>query len=153
MLLLDNDLLFGSFTNLFILGWLALFVASFLSVANTLRRYLLLIGGRIIPLVLLVMFVSGWLITRGLPGDILSFEGLLLTNSVPEKVLAAWFEILGLALLVGRWIVDDSVAHGSPKAILAIGLMGTFLAAAIGLIVYLVLSRSRTWLRSLASNV
>jgi len=67
----------------------------------------------------------------------------LLSYSVPEKVLFAWFEVLGLALLVARWIVEDSSENDSPKLTLAIGLIGTFIAAAIGLVVYLVLSR--TW--------
>ncbi len=142
MLLLDNHLLFGAFTNLFIAGWLALFVAALLGRTARVRKPLLLLGGRIIPLVLLAAFTLGWVATRGLPGDIFSFQGVLLTNSVPEKVLAAWFEVLGLALLVGRWMVDDSTTHEDPKALLAIGLVGTFVAAAIGLLVYLGLSRA-----------
>lgn len=151
MLPFDNALLFGSFTNLFILGWLALLVGSFLGDANAVRKYLLLIGGRVIPLILLSVFVLGWALSRGLPGDILSFEGVLLTNTVPEKVLSAWFEVLGLALLVCRWMVDDSRAYNSPKWILVIGLIGAFVAAAIGLLVYLALSRSWTRLRGLAA--
>ncbi|MBO6566380.1 MAG: DUF4281 domain-containing protein [Pseudomonadales bacterium] len=138
----DNELLFGSFTNLFVLGWLALLIGSFLNKESVARRYSLLIGGRVIPFVLLSAFVLGWALSRGLPGSIVSFEGVLLTNTVPEKVLAAWFEILGLALLVSRWMIDDSSAQNSPKLILVIGLVGAFVAAAIGLILYLALAHS-----------
>ena len=98
---------------------------------------------------LLTAFVLGWALTRALPGDIMSFEGVLLTNTVPEKVLSAWVEILGLALLVSRWVVDDSLASHSPKLILVIDLIGAFIAAAIGLLVYLALARSWTRLRGL----
>ena len=146
MLLFNNELLFGAFTNLFILGWLALLVGAFLKEESAARRYLLLIGGRVIPFILLGAFVLGWALTRGLPGDIVSFEGVLLTNTIPEKVLSAWFEILGLALLVCRWMVDDSSVHRSPKLILVIGLVGAFVAAAIGLVLYLVLARF--WVRA-----
>lgn len=145
MLLFDNEMLFGSFTNLFVLGWLALFIATFLAETNITRRYLLLVGGRIIPLVLLAVFVLGWFLTRGLPGDILSFEGVLLTNSVAEKVLVAWFEVLGLALLVARWMIEDAAACNCPRGILVIALMAAFVAAAIGLIAYLIMSR--LWIR------
>jgi len=143
MIFINNEILFGSLTNLFIGGWLAIFVAAFLGKTNNARKHLLLVGGRIIPLFLLLAFILGWLSTRDLPGSITSYEGVLLSYSVPEKVLFAWFEVLGLALLVARWIVEDSSENDSPKLALAIGLIGTFIAAAIGLVVYLVLSR--TW--------
>ena len=146
MLVVGNDVLFGVFTNLFILGWLFVSIASFLGEASQLRRYFLLIGGRIIPLILLMSFVVGWALTRGLPGDITSLEGVLVGFSVPEKVLLAWFEILGLALLVARWMVEDSAAGQVPKVILLLGLAGTFVAAAIGLVGYLLLSRCWRWI-------
>lgn len=143
--MLDKEILFGSLTNLFILGWLALFIGGFMREPGKARKYLLIAGGRVIPLVLLAAFVVGWLLTRGMPGDIVSLEGVLLGYTVPGKVLSAWFEILGLALLVSRWMVDDAAANGIPAPVLSVGLVGSFFAAAIGLLVYLLLSAS--WVR------
>ena len=141
MPLLDLELLFGSFTNLFVLGWLCLFVAVFIRETSPVRKHLLMVGGRIIPLMLLSMFVVGWMLTRGLPGDITSFDGVLLGFSVPEKVMLAWFEILGFALIVGRWIIEDGLKTGAAKPIVAVSLIGAFFAVAIGLVVYLVMTR------------
>ena len=140
MSLVDNELLFGAFTNLFVLGWLAVFAAALLNHGYRVRGVLLFLGGRLIPIVLLGVFAVGWGMTRGLPGDITSWEGVLLGNSVPEKVLFAWFEILGLALLVARWMVDDATTRGVPRVVLVAGLIGSFVAAAIGLLAYLLLS-------------
>lgn len=135
----SNPLLFGVFTNLFVVGWLFLTVALFLSGGSNLRKYLLLLGGRVIPIILLASFVVGWILTRGMPGDITTFDGVITSFSVPEKVLNAWFEVLGLALLVARWIVDDSSVTNTPKLIVLVSLVGTFIAAAIGLLFYLLM--------------
>ncbi len=139
MLFLDHEIVFGSFTNLFILGWLMLLAASYMKETTRLRRTLLIVGSRIIPLVLFAVFTIGWALTRGLPGDITSLAGVLTSYTVPEKVLIAWFEILGLALLVCRWMIDDAAAEGFPKLLLTFSLVVAFIAAAIGVIVYLIL--------------
>lgn len=145
----SNPLLFGVFTNLFVVGWLSLAIALFLSGDSTPRRYLLLLGGRIVPIILLASFVVGWLMTRGMPGDIVSFDGVMTTFSIPEKVLIAWFEVLGLALLVARWVVDDSSVTNTPKIVVLVSLVGTFVAAAIGLLIYLLMKS--VWRKVFAS--
>ena len=89
------------------------------------------------PLILLTSFVVGWVLTQGLPGELTSFDGVLLGFSTPEKVLNAWIEVLGLALLVGRWMIDDGVEKGLPRILVLIALVASFLAAALGLILYL----------------
>ena len=144
---LDLDLAFGSFTNLFILGWLAIAAATMLGEATRARRILLLVGGRIVPIALLLAFTIGWMLTRHLPGDITSLDGVLMGFGVPEKVLNAWFETLGLALLVARWIVDDATVRRLPALIVIPTLVATFVAAAIGLLAYLALSHGSDWVR------
>lgn len=135
---MSYEYLFGSATNLFILGWVAIVVAVFMQDTAKLRRYLLFTGGRVIAIALLIGFVVGWLLTRGLPGDITSLAGVLTAYSVPEKVLGAWAEVLGLALLVARWTVDHASLEKVPRTLVLLSLCGTFVAAAIGLLVYLV---------------
>ena len=142
MFWINNDLLFGAFTNAFVLGWCGLAAAAFLSPASRPRRVLLTVAGRILPLFVLGAFVVGWVLSRGLPGDIFTFAGVLEGFSVPEKVLIAWIEILGLALLVCRWMIDDAAAMDVPSLILLTGLLGAFFAAAIGLVCYLAMSRA-----------
>ena len=142
MSLSDIEMIFGAFTNLFVLGWACLFISVFTRTSSRLRHCLLMIGGRIVPLALLSMFVVGWLLTRDLPGDITTLNGVLLGFTVPEKVILAWFEILGLALIVGHWMIVDGIDLGVPKPVVAISLVGAFFAVAIGLIAYLVMTRA-----------
>ncbi len=131
-----QELLFGAFTNLFVLGWGALVLACFLP-ASVLRRRLLFTGGRLAPLLLLAAFLVGYGLTRGLPGNIFTLDGVLMLFGVPEKVLTAWFETLGIALLVCRWMVDDAERQGAPLPLLATSLVAAFFAVALGLFIYL----------------
>ena len=105
---IDLAIAYGSLTNLFMIGWLLLAIGLFLREDSNWRGRLLLAGGRVIPLFILTVFVVGYLATRHLPGSVAAFEGVLLGFSIPEKVLLAWIEVIGLALLIGRWTIDRS---------------------------------------------
>lgn len=100
------------------------------------NRWLLRLGGRAIPVALLVVFAAGYMLSRGQPGGITSFDAVLITYSVPDKVLFAWAELLGLALLACRWVVDDSARIGVPKPFVIISLVLGLIAAAFGLLFY-----------------
>ena len=128
---------FGSLTNLFLLGWLMLAVACLLPQGSTSRRYLLTAGGRVVPVLLLVVFVVGYAMTRHLPGSVTSLEGVLTTLSVPEKAALAWYEAIGLALLVARWIIDDASTLAVNRFLVLVCLVGALFASAIGIVVYL----------------
>jgi len=91
-----------------------------------------------VPLVLFVAFAVGYLGALDQPGGITSFAAVMTTNSVPDKVLSAWFELLGLALLVCRWIIDDCGKVGVTKPLVSGALILGFLAAAFGLLFYFV---------------
>lgn len=136
---MDLSLVFGSLTNLFVLGWLMLVAGALLGTHSRARARLLFLGGRAIPLLLLAAFCIGWAATRHLPGDIYSFEGVLAAFSVPQKALNAWVEVLGLALLASRWLIDDSTARVMPRPLLLPALVACFFAAALGLVTYLLI--------------
>lgn len=97
---------------------------------------MLFIGGRGVPAILIAAFIIGFFYSRDQPGGITSFSAVLTTYSVPDKVLSSWFELLALALLACRWVVDDSVAVQVPKPIVTISIALGFLAAALGLFAY-----------------
>ena len=137
MLFFDHNIIFGSLTNLFLLGWLSLLVACFLKADSKLRHGLLIAGGRVIPLTLLLYFVIGYFFTRHLPGGMTTFDAVLTSFSVPEKVLLAWFEVIGLALLIGRWIIDDAQENQIHMVVVIVCLVGALFAAALGLVMYL----------------
>lgn len=123
-------------TNTFILGWLFLLIGLWFGAGTASRRWLLGLGGRVIPLTLLVVFTVGYMQSLDHPGGITSFGAVLISYSVPDKVLFAWAELLGLALLASRWVVDDSSRVGVPKLLATISLVLGFLAAAFGLLFY-----------------
>ena len=98
-----------------------------------------LFGGRLIPLILLLAFTIGYFFTRDQPGGITSFSAVLTTYSVPDKVLSSWFELLALALLACRWIVDDALVSGIPRVLVTVSIVLGFLAAAFGLLCYVLI--------------
>jgi len=147
----NHDLSFGVLTNAFILGWVLLLIGLWCGEGTAYRRWILALGGRVIPISLLVFFVIGYVLSRDQPGGITSFALVLTTYSVPDKVLSAWAELLGLALFVCRWVVDDSARLGVPKFLAAFSIVLGLLAAAFGLLFYIVVRL--VYLRSSPGNV
>jgi len=134
--IIDHDLSFGILTNLFLLGWCLLLVGLWCGVNKAPRRWLLIIGGRAIPIVLCLAFAIGYVGSRDQPGGITSFAAVLTTYSMPDKVLSAWFELLRLSLFACRWIVDDAAKLGLPRFLAALALVLGFVATAFGLLFY-----------------
>ncbi len=137
---MDNVFIFNSVSNTFILGWLSLLIGIFLAHESPTRRRLLFIGGRLIPLALLVAFLSGAVLTRSIEpkGNIFSYEGVITMLSVPERILNLWTEILAYMLFVARWIVDDLAKRHVPKGFSVFCVIAAFLSGALGILAYFI---------------
>ena len=118
------------------LGWFFLLAGLWCAEGSQFRRWLLLLGGRVVPAILIAAFTIGYMYSRDQPGGIASFSAVLTTYSVPDKVLSSWFELLALALLACRWVVDDSATVKVPRPLVTLSIVLGFLAAALGLLAY-----------------
>lgn len=135
---MSNEALFSATGNAFLVAWLALFVAVFLSENTQWRAGLLYFGGRVIPIALLVVFLAGLLLHRDLEprGNLFTYEGMLLLFAVPERVLNLWVEVLAYALLVCRWMIDHATKSQVNKVALLTGLLVAFISGGMGILVY-----------------
>ncbi len=136
---MTNDLIYSLTTNTFVLSWLLLSAAIFLSKASISRTRLLWVGGRLIPVALLISFLAGFIASKDIEpnGSLFSYTGILIKFSVPERLLNIWIEVLAYALLVGRWIIDDAASRGISKIYVLICMIVVFISGGLGLLSYL----------------
>lgn len=142
---MSNEIAFGTFTNLFVLGWLALCAGAMLSPQQVWRTRLLWFGGRFVPIVLLAVFAGRYFLwlTADTEGGFFSFDQVVTLFNQQNAVLNIWIELLALALLVGRWAVDDALKKEMPRMIVLPVLVVVFFSGGLGLLSYLVVSRDR----------
>jgi hypothetical protein len=134
---MNNDLTFGITTNLFVVAWVCLAVAVFLPGNGRWRPRLLNLGGRILPIFLLFVYLAGFLMSRGSGGNLFTFAGVVEIFSVPEKVLIIWIEILAYALFVGRWVIDHATEARVPRILVFACLLILFYSGGLGLLAYI----------------
>ncbi len=100
-----------------LLGWLLLGVGFVLAPGRA-RSVLLLIAGRVLPLVLCVGYVSALVAFWGTApgGGFGSLEAVAALFRSPGVLLAGWVHYLAFDLFIGRWIVDDASARAPMRA-------------------------------------
>lgn len=131
---------FSAASSLAMLGW-ALLIAS-LFTPPAWRQRLRLVGGRIVPAVLAAGYVAALVLWWGSAPAAAGFgnlAGVATLFSVPGLLLAGWVHYLAFDLLVGRWEIDDSGAHGLAAWWLLPCLALTFLFGPAGWLLYLLL--------------
>jgi hypothetical protein len=131
------DLCFLIANNLALLAWLGLGVALFLRVGPW-RRRLLILTGRVVPLVLASGYVVGLVVflSSGAPQDGTSLSGVMGFFALPLGALIAWVHFLVFDLFVGHWIVTDSEMRAiRPGWVLPI-LFLTLMFGPVGLLSY-----------------
>ncbi len=143
--MISNQALFSATGNAFMLAWLALFVAAISGPQWRWRKWLMLIGGRIVPIGLLVIFVIGVLWHRDLEpaGSLFTFNGMVMLFSVPERLLNIWIEVLAYALLACHWMICDAAKRGIHTILLLGTLMVAFISGGIGIVVYAVIAMTQ----------
>jgi len=119
-----------------LLGWLLLAVGLFSS--STWRSRLLAWGGRAVPLLLCAGYAAALAAYWGTaPGGGFATLGQVATLfRTPGLLMAGWVHFLAFDLFVGRWIVDDALAHRLPRLAVLPSLVLTFLFGPVGLLLH-----------------
>jgi ABA DEFICIENT 4-like len=134
------NLIFEIETDLFILGWLLLVVGAVFHADNVWRKRLTWVGGRLVPIILLLSFAYGFFALRGQgpDGDLTTFAGTLAVFTFPERFLTIWIEFLAYALFAGFWIIENAEKHEISRIAITFCLLLTFLSGGLGILSYLV---------------
>lgn len=131
------------------LGWLLLVAALFVG-DGALRRQLLALAGRVLPLLLSLGYIVLLLMYWGsAPGG--GFSGLDAVDALfrsPGLLLAGWVHYLAFDLFIGRWIVDDALRRGFaarlPLALALVPVLAlTFMFGPAGLLLWFVVRSLR----------
>lgn len=146
---MTNETLFSVTGNTFILAWLSLLVGMFLRPGAP-RSALLVLGGRFIPVALLMVFITGVFLHRDIEpqGDLFTYQGMLLLLSVPERLMNVWVEVLAYALFACRWVIDDAERREISKAPVLVCLLVAFISGGMGLLTYAVVVGVRQFVKN-----
>lgn len=131
------DLVFDWASTLALLGWVLL-LGGVVFKPGVARQWLLLAGGRAVPLLLCVAYVlllaQHWGSAPG--GNFGSLAGVTTLFASPGKLVGGWVHFLAFDLWLGRWMVDDVQARQRSRWILLPCLPLTFLFGPAGLLLY-----------------
>ncbi len=133
-----------------LLGWLMLIAALFVPGPGAWQRRLLLLSGRVWPLVLAAGYaaalVAAWGSAPG--GGFGTLAQVATLFASPGNLLAGWVHYLAFDLFIGRWVVDDALSRGlqGPARLLLVPcLLLIFLFGPVGLLLYFGLRQARWW--------
>ena len=133
---MTDERLFGLANAVPLLGWLALALAP-------LARARLVAAARVVAVVLAggyaAMVVVALVQGGGRLPDLSTLPGLAHAFSDPHVMLVGWVHYLALDLWTGAWEVEEAGRRGMPHWAVLPGLLLTFLAGPIGLLVFLCL--------------
>lgn len=134
------DLVFQLASSTAVLAWLLLTVGVLVR-PGTSQRTLLLVGGRVAPVLLCVVYlallVTYWGSSPG--GSFGSLEGVARLFSSRGKLLGGWVHYLAFDLFVGRWMIDDVLTSKQSRWFLLPSLPLTFLYGPAGLALHFAL--------------
>lgn len=118
-------------------GWLLL-ITGVIAKPSAQRQVLLLVGGRITPVLLcvayLTLLVAYWGSAPG--GNFGSLEGVAQLFSSRGKLLGGWLHYLAFDLFIGRWIIDDTLYSKRSRWPLVVSLPPTFFFGPVGLLLH-----------------
>lgn len=135
---MSNETLFSVTGNAFIVGWIALVAGVFLGGGTRWRSTLLVLGGRAVPVVLLLVFVTGVFLHRDIEprGDLITYHGMLQLLSVPERLMNVWIEVLAYTLFACRWMIDEAGRRQVSKIPVLLCLLVAFISGGMGLLTF-----------------
>jgi hypothetical protein len=132
---LNPELIFELASSAAILGWLLLTIGIMVR-PSALKRILLLVGGRAVPILLCIVYlallINYWGSAPG--GNFGSLEGVAQLFSSRGKLLGGWLHYLAFDLFIGRWIIDDTINGNRSRIPMALTLPLTFLFGPVGLL-------------------
>lgn len=133
-----DETIFSGASLLAMVAWLGLSLAV-VTPPGRLRQRLLFVAGRIVPVALCVLYA--YLLVSGLntpsEGGFSSLSSVVTLFSYPGNMLGGWVHYLAFDLLVGRWIIDDTLSKGRYRVPLLLVLPATFMFGPLGLLLYL----------------
>lgn len=130
---------FSAVSVLALIAWAGLAAVSCM-VSGRAQRRILVLSGRVVPLLLCMAYSAMLAMYRGTTdGDFSSLAGVLVLLGSPGKMLGAWSHFLAFDLLVGHWQVTDALRTGRSRLPLLLGLPVTCMYGPLGLLVYLAL--------------
>lgn len=144
------DFLFLIAGRVAISGWALL--AAGLLLPRRWSAPLLLLGGRVIPVLLSAAYAACmWRWWGQSDGGFASLDALAQLFDARGLLLAGWIHYLAFDLLVGRWQVDQTLAADAPvlvRALVLPCLAATLMFGPVGLLLFLLLSMvARKWAR------
>lgn len=143
------ELAFEWTSRLALLGWALLVAGAVLRPGAVTRRRLLLVGGRVVPLLLCAAYVllqvQHWGSAPG--GNFASLAGVSTLFASPGKLVGGWVHFLAFDLWLGRRMVDDVQAWPHGRWLLLPCLPLTFVFGPAGLLLYCALNARPSMLR------
>jgi hypothetical protein len=131
------DTAFEWASRLALLGW-ALLLVGVVFTPGRARQWLLLSGGRVVPLLLcaayVLLLVQNWGSAPG--GNFGSLAGVATLFASPGKLVGGWVHFLAFDLWLGRWMVDDVQINQRSRWLLLPSLPLTFVFGPAGLLLY-----------------
>jgi hypothetical protein len=139
--------LFGVANTIALISWL--FLASTLFVPSV-RRWGWRITGIIVPALFAVAYILALVagLQSGASGGFDSLEQVRLLFSNDFALLGGWIHYLAFDLFVGTWIARNGVNTTTPRLLLVVCLVLTFMVGPVGLLAYVLLRAvpgSRSW--------
>lgn len=120
-----------------LLGWLSLLLGVVVPSTEA-KRHLLLVGGRVLPLLLSAGYVyllaTYWKSAPG--GNFNSLDGVAKLFAAPGKLVGGWTHFLAFDLFIGRWMIDEVLNSERSRWRLLPALPLTFLYGPLGLLVH-----------------
>lgn len=128
-----------------LLGWLVLLAGLWAPVRW--RTALLWVAGRLVPLLLSAGYAALMALQWGRApgGGFGSLAQVAALFSAPGLLLAGWVHYLAFDLFVGRWIVDETLAHRLSRLAALPCLVLTFLAGPVGLLLHVGVRSWQGW--------
>lgn len=131
------NLAFETGSSLALVGWLCLVIGS-IHTTNKSSYWLLLFGGRVIPIALSILYVFLMITFWGSSpdGGFSSLDGVAILFESKGNLAAGWIHFLAFDLFVGRWMIDNINQSKKAKWRLIPCLPLTFLYGPVGLLLY-----------------
>ncbi len=131
------NLAFEIGSSVALLGWLCLAIGS-INTTNRTGYWLLLSGGRLVPIVLSALYVFLMIKFWGSApdGGFSSLESVSMLFESQGNLAGGWIHFLAFDLFVGRWMIDDVDKSKKAKWRLIPCLPLTFFYGPAGLLLY-----------------
>jgi hypothetical protein len=119
-------------------GWAALVAAVLFPTTSRYSRWLFMLGGRVIPIFLSIVYVVIFFAAapNGPKGDLFSLSGIVTKFTSSDRLFLLYFEVLTFSLFIGGWLVEDARRRSIPKWLILFALPIQCLFGPLGVLGY-----------------